>query len=321
MCYFENGEEYKSDVYRRIQKFDIFYCDLGAIDDVASGTLGKERPCVIVSSDELSHPKAGQYIIAPIRTEHNLNVYKETLESIVTSKKKVGRVYVPIEMAPDDYRFIDITQIRQITIGKIKNYVSTIGNSELKNRINNELFNTLFSPGELKLNKSDIPSASSVQKPVQITPKTTKDAVKAVAASTKVETLQKPEVDSEIARKIGFALAEVKEPKKDNNAVFIELYNKIQKGSLTRYEASTKMGVSITAFNNLVKEYEEKNGIKTSITPPIKPEKPIRGSLPTGFSKYVQLYDNGKMTASEIAERIGKSTATVYNYINRYKGK
>lgn len=332
MCYFENGDEFKSDVYRRINKFDIFYCDLGPIDDIAinNNTLGKERPCVIVSSDELSHPKANQYIVVPIRTEHNLNVYKETLESIVKDRMKVGRVYVPIEMKADDYRFIDITQIRQVPMCKIKNYVGTIMNPELKKRINKALFKALFSPGELKLNKSEVQNnqteipAPALPTTVVNTPNTT-EVKTDTKEPVKAENLQQPEVDSEIARKIGFALQAVEEKnneKSNGDKLFIELYEKVNKNILTRYEASKKMGVSISAFNNLVSEYEAKNNINKAVEK--KPttnttQKCARGQIPQGFSLYYKMYKDKKMTVPQIAEKMGRHYTTVYDYIHKYE--
>ena len=80
-----------------------------------------------------------------------MKVSAETLEHIVDVKKNVGRIYVPIEMRTNDFRFIDITQMRQIANDKIQSYVSTIINFNLRERINEEIFNLLFSEEESHL--------------------------------------------------------------------------------------------------------------------------------------------------------------------------
>ena len=148
MCICE-GNNYYNDTARIINKFDIYVCDLGDFEDIGdSSLLGKKRPCVIVSSDDINNPNLGTYLIAPIRTEHNIEVSRETLENIVAERRKWGRIYVPIEMRRDDFRFIDITQIRPIHISKIKYYDSSIINSALKMKINASIMEACFSRDE-----------------------------------------------------------------------------------------------------------------------------------------------------------------------------
>lgn len=145
MCIYK-GEQFNSDTARIINKFDIYVCDLGEIAD--NSLLGKSRPCVIISNDDYNSPKNGQYLIAPIRTEHQMEVSRENLDYITQERKKYGRIYVPIEMSPEDFRFIDITQLRQVSSSNVTRYVSTIINYKLRKRINDSLFEFLFSKEE-----------------------------------------------------------------------------------------------------------------------------------------------------------------------------
>lgn len=51
-------ENYGSDTGRIINKFDIYLCDLGDCEPISGGDIGKTRPCVIISSDDLIVQKA-----------------------------------------------------------------------------------------------------------------------------------------------------------------------------------------------------------------------------------------------------------------------
>lgn len=64
-------------------------------------------------------------------------------------KKEVGILYVPIEMAPNDIRFIDVTEIKKISYSKLVRYYSSIINPIVKDRINKTVLNFLFSSEEL----------------------------------------------------------------------------------------------------------------------------------------------------------------------------
>lgn len=145
MCMYE-GKEYTSDVGRFIDKYDIWVCDLGEPID---NNLGKKRPCVILQSNKLNDPKQGTYIVAPIRTEHNMKVSKETLQDIVETKKRVGRWYIPIEVDSGDFRFIDMTRMQSVYTGDILIYKYSILNSELKKKIADTMHEILLSDEEV----------------------------------------------------------------------------------------------------------------------------------------------------------------------------
>lgn len=145
MCIYE-GKEYTSDVGRFINKYDIYICDLG---EPVDNNLGKKRPCVILQSNKLNDPKQGTYIVAPIRTEHNMKVSKETLQDIVDTKRKVGRWYIPIEVDSGDFRFIDMTRMQSVYTGDILIYKYSILNSELKQKIADTMREILLSDEEI----------------------------------------------------------------------------------------------------------------------------------------------------------------------------
>lgn len=148
MCYFE-GREYHSDTARVIKKFDVYVCDLGDTDD-SSVSLGKKRPCVIISSDDISNPKSNKYYIAPIRTEHNMKITKETLDEIVESKREVGRLYIPLEISPDEYKFIDMSDIRPVSSRDILSYKFTIINTQIRQKINETIIEYFLSKNEFE---------------------------------------------------------------------------------------------------------------------------------------------------------------------------
>ena len=138
MCIF-NGMEYNSDTGRIIKKFDIYSCDLGEMEKISGGNIGKVRPCVIVSSNNINNPKSNQYLVAPIRTEHKYEITSENIQEFLNKKRSVGRLYVPIEFYCDDFRFIDIGQIRHVSSSKITKYITSIINPKIKSEINNAL--------------------------------------------------------------------------------------------------------------------------------------------------------------------------------------
>lgn len=240
MCFYE-GKEYFSDVAKIINKFDIYICELGDMDD--PGTLGKTRPCVIVSSDLINCPKSGQYMIAPIRSEHTLEVSRDTLNNIVVERRKVGRIYVPIEMNPDDFSFIDITQTRQISTNNIQKYCGTIINDEVRKGIDFGLSELLF---------------GYVTKPNNI--------------------IQPKEV-------------EICEDVETKNEVVIE-------------------SPSTHPVSNLVNLYSDSK--KDLVT------KKSKTNFHLGFSLYYRAWAEGKMKATEIAEKCNVHISTVYTHIRKY---
>ena len=151
MCIYE-GKEYYSDTGRFINKYDIFVCDLG---DPVDNNIGKKRPCVIVQSDNFNDPKQGTYLVAPIRTEHTLEVSRETLDDVVKQRQQVGRFHIPIETEPNRFSFIDMTLTRSVHSSDILVYKYSILNQKLKKKINDALYELIFSGEEYSYIKDE----------------------------------------------------------------------------------------------------------------------------------------------------------------------
>lgn len=155
---------YSSDTGKIIRKFDIYLCDLGEGEFISGGDIGKTRPCVIISSDNYNNPKSCRYVVAPIRTEHKEDITKNNVESFVKRKKETGTLYVPLEMAPDDLRFIDITEMKKVASSKLIRYLHSVINPSVKDRINKTIVEFLFSDEELS---NLVPKREAAQ-PIQI---------------------------------------------------------------------------------------------------------------------------------------------------------
>ena len=281
MCKYE-GLNLNSDIARVINKFDIYVCDLGELNEKSDrSVLAKTRPCVIVSSDEIINPKCGQYLVAPIRTEHILEVNKDNLEYIVNQKRELGRIYIPIEIAPNDFRFIDLTQIRIISSSKIHSYVGKILNSELILKINNQLVNMFLSEGEKyeifhkKKNKSPRHVSTFIEyyQKVNNDEITTKEASKQLGieektfielldeyenkiSNDKIKALNNQKIGIEIAKKRGVHMGRPKAEMPDN---FPDVYKKWKSGFITAKKAIEETKLSSTTFYRIAKKYEANN--------------------------------------------------------------
>ena len=278
MCTMNEGREFKSDTARLIHKFDVYFCDLGEIGD--NHTLGKTRPCVIVSSDDLNDPRSGQYMIAPIRTEHSTEVTEDNIEEIVAEKIKLGRLYIPILINPaDGYRFIDITQLRQISSSDVLSYKGTIINDKVRERINMSLMKLLFSSEEVNISteeeNTEVASIANICTHM------------ANGESTIVR-------DSEI-----IPTCTICGQKFHDYPVTVK---EVSKGETGICE-NTFLGFPVN-----IKEVEEPKKRKTK----------RKSSFPMGFSKYFQLYQKGDLTISQVAEKLGSPRTTVYYQIKRY---
>ena len=291
MCIFE-GQEYYSDVARIIKKFDIYICDLG--DSTDESLLNKSRPCVIVSNENNNCPKSASYLIAPIRTEHNIEFTRETVEDVVNERRKVGRIYVPIEIAPDDFRFIDVTQARPIRSNKVNSYCNSIINEDLKKRINIALVEKYLSANEINEIMDTIDSED------QIYP-------------NEIENYEVEGVEE---------IEQYEEDKKETNVpeTFFVLYEQYKQNIITLKEASDQLQVSNDTFINLVTDYESTGAHKENLDMVIKQPKKGRGTkFPTGFSLYYKSYKNKKMTVKQISEKSGLSASQIRYYIKRYE--
>ena len=321
MCFYE-GKEYHSDVARFINKYDIFICDLGEPID-ANNSIGKNRPCVIVQSDTINEPKQATYIVAPIRTEHSMKVSKDTLQEIVDERRKVGRLYIPIEVDPDTYSFIDMTRLESVSSSNIKSYKNSIINPELKKKIAETLFEIFLSdepyyninPNNTVVNVSaKIKEEQKESKPIEtIMPKPiqTTDIV-----------LKSNNTDSEIGKKIQKA---IDDSQNKTNAIkeIGQLYGKVKEGVLSTKEAAKEIGVSEDNMSVIILDYEK------SLSSDVKKSHPVlnidlKGTkskyrIPDDFSMYYKAYKEKKMTVTQIAAKLGRHYQTVYEYIRHYE--
>lgn len=135
-----NNEEEKErplDVKRMvtIQRGQIYACSLdepnssgrySATEFSKTGLIGKKRPCLIISNDEINK-RGNMYRIVPIKTNH-------TDLSPLEYAAKSSDVLIPIEMA-EDTKFLVINQIRPINISSVGSYVATVTNTKLLDKV------------------------------------------------------------------------------------------------------------------------------------------------------------------------------------------
>ena len=291
MCIFE-GKEYYSDTARIIKKFDIYTCDLGN-QQADDGLLSKSRPCVIVSNDDHICPKSSLYLIAPIRTEHNIDFTRETIEDVVKERRETGRIYIPIEMSPNDFRFIDITQSRIIKSNKIDRYCSSIINEDLKKRINRALVEKYLSIDEL----TDVFNEKDEYQQEQVSVRD----IKCNEEEDDVEDVSYEEETNKLPEE------------------FFNLYEQYKQNLITLSEASNQLQISNDSFINLVTDYESTGVHKENLNMVIKQPKGRGTKFPTGFSLYYKSYKDKKMTVKQISEKSGLTVYQVRYYIKKYE--
>ena len=236
MCIFE-GKEYGSDTGRIIRKYDIYTCDLGK---PVNNNLGKNRPCVIIQSNKINNPKQNRYIVAPIRTEHQMEVSQDTLQTIVSAKRELGRVYIPIEMEPGKFSFIDMTRIESVQSTEVKSYRCSIINPDLKNKINNALRDLLFSDDENEF------TATSVEDDVKSSDKISEEIQEAVTSKTQKKS------SCQRKKRIRRLLFDDK---------FVKVYCKWINKEISSRDAAKQLNIEYSTFNKAVHRYETQNNI------------------------------------------------------------
>lgn len=130
-----NGDQ-RSDVKKLLhfRKGEIYLCSLDEDDEITdapffskSGLIGKTRPCMIFSTFEYNESWRNTYTIIPIKTN---NTEKSTQEYIQTSPD----IYVPIWMNGSE-KLIMINQARPIDVKKVRQYIGTITNQDVLNKV------------------------------------------------------------------------------------------------------------------------------------------------------------------------------------------
>ena len=268
MCIYE-GKEYGSDTGRIIRKYDIYICDLG---EPVDNNLGKKRPCVIIQSDKFNCPKQNRYIVAPIRSDNAIRATKDNLRDIVEARREVGRLYVPIEMEPDKFSFIDITRIESVQSNNIKVYKCSIINPEVKKKISLALHELMFSDDEdIIFNNKEI---TNDEKEVLNENNNANALVTEIESSEPVN-----ETTAQIEDKNTNEREEKQtNKKKSTNQIcipenFAEVYDKWLSGELTDKMAMKELGVSNAVFYNIANKYDADNNINRKLLRQQKREK------------------------------------------------
>lgn len=153
MCYAEKTDV-TTDVFKVINKFDIYQCNLGEPSQSRDNSLTKTRPCVIVSSDDINCVFSNQFVVVPLRTVHR-DVTDDNIQEYVNNERTLGRICIPVKMN-DVIRVMDLNQIRQVPSSRVYSYVGTILNKELRKTINARLMELLFSHDEFITNNNNI---------------------------------------------------------------------------------------------------------------------------------------------------------------------
>ena len=298
-----NGKEYYSDTGRCIRKGDIYIC-----------SLDKDRPALILQSNKFNNPKQNCYIIAPIKSEHQFeSVTKENLQEIVNFRRDADKLRIPIEMKPGDFRFIDMTEMSSVPSSKLLRYYTSIINPELRMKVNHAIKELLVDDDEYlygtpipRLAEKEIVSIES--KTIEIESK--EDAKEKNDEEVKHEPhLQLINTETEIGMKINKAISA---QAKSNEQKVLEFYDKVKRKEISKATAAKKLGLTVKAFELLTQQINQ--GEKSKYA-----NRQLPKTIPVGFSLYVKQYDEGKITVKQIAEKIGKSEQSVYNYIARYR--
>lgn len=133
----EEEKERLLDVKRlvTIQRGQIYACSLdepnsngkySANEFSKTGLIGKKRPCLIISNDEINK-RGTMYRIVPIKTNHT------DLSPLEYAAKSLD-ILIPIEMA-EDTKFLVINQTRPINISSVGSYVATVTNTKLLDKV------------------------------------------------------------------------------------------------------------------------------------------------------------------------------------------
>lgn len=159
----EEEKERLLDVKRMItiQRGQIYACSLdepingkySANEFSKTGLIGKKRPCLIISNDEINK-RGTMYRIVPIKTNH-------TNLSPLEYAAKSPDILIPIEMA-EGTKFLVINQTRPINISSVGSYVASVTNSKLLDKVDRAILemDTGFDMTYLTLAEDIVKSAS-----------------------------------------------------------------------------------------------------------------------------------------------------------------
>ena len=159
----EEEKERLLDVKRMItiQRGQIYACSLdepingkySANEFSKTGLIGKKRPCLIISNDDINK-RGTMYRIVPIKTNH-------TNLSPLEYAAKSPDILIPIEMA-EGTKFLVINQTRPINISSVGRYVASVTNTKLLDKVDRAILemDTGFDMKYLTLAEDIVKSAS-----------------------------------------------------------------------------------------------------------------------------------------------------------------
>lgn len=301
MCTYE-WEQFKSDTGRLIHKYDIYVCDLGDdMNDISGGRLQKTRPCVIISSNRINNPKSNQYYVAPIRTEHIYSVSRENMNEYLNMRRKIGRIYIPLEFSPDDFRFIDMKQITPISVKNIFAYKSSIINPNTKKMINNALREIYFNDEEDNTYEQmvDEPLFNNVFYSSQ-------NVIESKEIQEENEIPLVEDANIVISKKRTGGRPRVQIPEN-----FEDVYYSWKKNEITTKEAMNKLNVTRDKLYRITKRYEEENGTFEPKKEETKEEKKNEieeiVKIPNGFENIYKKWKANEYSLQEVCKLCGLS--------------
>ena len=303
--------EYYSDVLRNITKGDIYTGDFGEMTGLS--TIGGIRPLVVLQSDDLNCMVSKSFLVAPIRSDGTKDLTEEEANKHAEFRRKHGKVLLPISIKKGKYSFIDFTQIRQMDALKLDKYIGSIAKPELRIKIDQMIMQVFFTNKDIE-NVLQNNAANECQESFEYTEEEYKEPSFEMEEEPVVE-LKPIENTSEIGQKINNAISEAA---KANEQKVVDMYKMVKRKEISKSTAARKLGLTIKAFDEITKQLnkEEKEEKKTKST---YSSRPLPKTLPQGFSMYAKARKEGKMTIKQIANKLGKSEQTVYNYLARYE--
>lgn len=251
----ERGELGSDMAPRELHKFDVYYCAGEPVDD-KSTLLGKDRPFVIVQSQNTLNPFCDQVQVAPIRSygDSGIEFNDDMIDEFVKEKEQKGRLIVPCCISPGKYSFIDITQSRPMLRSKMRCYKGNIQNKIVRNEINRVMFNFLFGTEDIIVT-NNCSSKEPVEKHESIDTENIQQKVQIEEPQPKPK--EKPK---NISKKQPTSVHTIEPPKHNTTECFsdefIKRYNQLGKGSgVTITKIAAEFGWTYNKAYRMVQNY------------------------------------------------------------------
>ena len=279
MCMY-NGEQYSSDTAKIYKKFDILTCDVE----------GKVIDGVKLDIQDTT-PNSSFVTIAPIE-EFNVNFDLDgrliTIESTFT-----GYHYIPLEVEPGKYKFINISAPLTVLTSCIMHDKGTIINSIVRENINTAIAFNLYSKDELEQISNIFPRLKRKTKPVSVN-EITKDN----SFNSFDDTQQEPQCEEPVFK----TPDEIQALTPDN---FEEVFPPAPKFELPDNVFPIEADTETTDDVEPIEVSDKTNSPKSYYE--------------IFVQCYYKDYVTGKLKAAEIAERMGVGKQSIYNFMHKYK--